>query len=84
MTRAFLSLYGFIVLSVVLIGWSLNQFWDSIAPEQEPAAEVVALLHLLERDLSQQPTYQEQAARAAQLATDLKLSLELLALDDMA
>ena len=34
MNRAFLSLYFFIVTSVIFIGWGLNQFWENLAPEQ--------------------------------------------------
>jgi len=51
MNRAFISLYFFIVVSVVLIGWTLNQFWENLAPEQEATPEVVALFQLIEDDL---------------------------------
>lgn len=88
MNRAFISLYFFIVASVVLIGWGLNQFWETLAPEQEASAEVHALFNLVERDLlvhqtqtSYQPISQQQVQ---QLSADLQLTLEILALDDVA
>lgn len=86
MNRAFISLYFFIVVSIVIIGWGLNQFWESLAPEQEPTPEIVALLQLIEQDLLiQQPQpdtgYQQ---RAQQISARLALDLELLHLDDVA
>jgi two-component system OmpR family sensor kinase len=86
MSRAFISLYFFIVVSVVLIGWGLNQFWENLAPEQEPTPEIVALLQLIEQDvLIQQPQpdsgYQQ---RAQQISVRLAIDLELLRLDDVA
>lgn len=86
MNRAFISLYFFIVASVVLIGWGLNQFWESVAPEQEPTAEIHALFQLIEQDLLlqqlQSPAGYTQSAQ--QLSTQLNLTLELLPLDDLA
>lgn len=86
MNRAFISLYFFIVASVVLIGWGLNQFWENLAPEQQPTAEIVALLQLIEQDLlSQQPQPNDgYAQRAQQIAAHLAVDLELLSLDDVA
>lgn len=86
MNRAFLSLYFFIVTSVIFIGWGFNQFWENLAPEQTPTPEVVALLQLIETDLlSQQPQpdngYQQ---RAQDIAARLAIGLELLPLDDVA
>jgi signal transduction histidine kinase len=86
MNRAFISLYFFIVASVVLIGWGLNQFWESIAPAQEPTAEIHALFTLIEHDvLTQQPQSDAGYTQAAQqLSKQLNLPLELLSLDDLA
>ena len=91
MNRAFISLYFFIVASVVLIGWGLNQFWESVAPEQEPTAEIQALFRLIEQELiepdllAQQPQSLAAYTQAAQqLGKQLNLSLELLPLDDLA
>jgi two-component system OmpR family sensor kinase len=84
MNRAFLSLYFFIVTSVVLIGWGLNQFWENIAPEQKPTPEIVALLQLIEQDLltaQAENNYQQQAQHISRM---LRVSLELLSLDDVA
>jgi signal transduction histidine kinase len=91
MNRAFISLYFFIVASVVLIGWGLNQFWESVAPEQEPTAEIHALFQLLEDQLivqdvlTQQPPSDAGYTQAAQqLSQQLNITLELLPLDDVA
>ena len=91
MNRAFITLYFFIVASVVLIGWGLNQFWESVAPEQEPTAEIHALFQLIEQQLilpdvsaqkSQSTASYTHAAQ--QLSKQLHLPLELLPLDDVA
>lgn len=91
MNRAFVTLYLFIVASVVLIGWGLNQFWESVAPEQEPTAEIHALFQVIERQLTEGDliTQQLQAdagytQAAQQLSNQLNLTLELLPLDDLA
>jgi two-component system OmpR family sensor kinase len=91
MNRAFISLYFFIVASVVLIGWGLNQFWESVAPEQEPTAEIHALFQLIEKKLieqdllTQQPQSDAGYTQIAQgLSKQLNLTLELLPLDDLA
>lgn len=91
MNRAFVTLYLFIVASVVLIGWGLNQFWESVAPEQEPTAEIHALFQVIERQLTegdlltQQPQADAGYTQAAQqLSNQLNLTLELLPLDDLA
>lgn len=91
MNRAFISLYFFIVASVVLIGWGLNQFWESVAPEQEPTAEIHALFRLIEQELIEQDLLAQQPQSVAgytqsaqQLGKQLNLSLELLPLDDLA
>jgi signal transduction histidine kinase len=87
MNRAFISLYFFIVTSVVLIGWGLNQFWENLAPEQQPSAEVIALLQLLEEDLLDQTQPQplvDYRADAQRISQRLNVALEILPLDDMA
>jgi signal transduction histidine kinase len=96
MNRAFISLYFFIVASVVLIGWGLNQFWESVAPEQEPTAEIHALFQLIEdelieKQLTEQDVLRQQAqpdpgytSAAQQLGKQLNITLELLPLDDLA
>ena len=91
MNRAFITLYFFIVASVVLIGWGLNQFWESVAPEQEPSAETYALFQLIEEELIEQDLLQQQpqhkadvTAKAQQLSTQLNIGLEILGLDDLA
>jgi len=91
MNRAFISLYFFIVASVVLIGWGLNQFWETVAPEQAPSAEIYALFQLIEQELIEQDAVAKTPAvdatyiqAAQQLSTELNLTLELLPLDDLA
>jgi two-component system OmpR family sensor kinase len=84
--RAFISLYLFLVASVVLIGWGLNQFWESVAPEQQPTAETRVLFQLIERDLlAVQPHSAQGYNNSAQLlSAQLEITLELLPLDDLA
>lgn len=85
MSRAFISLYFFIVASVVLIGWGLNQFWENLAPEQQPSAEVVALLQLIEEDLlAHSPSALDYRTAAREISQGLNLPLEIIALDDLA
>jgi signal transduction histidine kinase len=84
MNRAFISLYFFIVASVVLIGWGLNHLWESVAPEQEPTAEIHALLQLIENKLVDQDVQSQRLQSAQQLSKQLHLTLELLPLDDLA
>lgn len=84
MNRAFITLYFFIVASVVLIGWGLNQFWETVAPEPEPSAEIQAVFLLLEQDLAQPQQGAELIAAAQQLSRALNISVEILALDDVA
>lgn len=84
MNRAFISLYFFIVASVVLLGWGLNQFWETLAPEQEASAEVQALFNLVERDLLLHQSHADYQKQLQQLSSDLQLTLEILALDDVA
>lgn len=86
MNRAFITLYFFIVASVVLVGWGLNQFWETVAPEQEPTVETQSLFQLIEQNLlAQQPqSIAGYSQSAQQLSQQLNLSLELLPLDDLA
>ena len=86
MNRAFISLYFFIVASVVLIGWGLNQFWETLAPEQEATAEIHALFKIIEKNLlKQQPqTDAGYTPQVQQLSDEMQLKLEILPFDDVA
>jgi two-component system OmpR family sensor kinase len=53
MNRAFFSLYGFIVLSVILIGWSLNEFWETLQPDADTTAEIRDIFTLVDAGLSE-------------------------------
>lgn len=52
MNRAFFSLYGFIVLSVILIGWSLNAFWETLQPDADTTAEIQDIFTLVDAGLT--------------------------------
>ncbi len=52
MNRAFISLYALIVLSVVVMGWGLNQFWENLAPEPIITPEIKAIFYLIEDELA--------------------------------
>lgn len=52
MNRAFFSLYSFIVLSVILIGWSLNTFWETLQPDIDSTAEIQDIFTLVDAGLT--------------------------------
>lgn len=52
MNRAFLSLYAFIVATVILLGWGLNNLWDSISPDVKTRPEIHTLFDLVEKSLA--------------------------------
>ncbi len=79
MNRAFISLYLFIVASVILIGLGLDKFWDNYADSQPTSPEVRSIFLLLEQQL----TAAEPSA-VNQLAEAVALDIQLLALDDFA
>jgi len=81
--RAFLSLYFFVVASIVIIGWGLNQFWESVAPEQQTSPEIVATFQLLEQQLTTALPANIDL-KAQELNTHLPISLELIPLDALA
>lgn len=83
MNRAFLSLYFFIVISVVLIGWGLDKFWETLSPQSETSAEVVDLMTLLEIRLNDLPV-EQQAQWLARMQPNLQHRLQVIALDDIA
>lgn len=80
MNRAFISLYLFLVASVVVIGWGLNQLWDGLAPKQEISAEIRTVFTFVEKELLANPD------QFFSPLPDQKnsLQIELLALDDIA
>lgn len=83
MNRAFLSLYLFIVMSVVLIGWGLDKFWESLTPQSEFSAEIVDLMTLLDSQLSGQ-TAAQQSNWLALRKKEFQHQLTVIALDDIA
>lgn len=84
MNRAFISLYFFIVASVILMGWGLNQFWETLAPEQPANVEVQALFRALENNLQSPPSDAGYVQETRRLAEQLQISVDVLPLDDMA
>jgi two-component system OmpR family sensor kinase len=53
--RAFISLYLFLVASVVVIGWGLNQLWEGLAPKQDISAEIRTVFEMTENELLKKP-----------------------------
>jgi len=82
MTRAFISLYLLIVVSIIAIGWGLNALWDSRIPEGEDPS-TSALFQLLEARLDGVDA-QQLSAQVQLLGEQLSLSLDSLPLADMA
>lgn len=83
MNRAFISLYFFIVFSVVVIGWGLNTFWDNLAPGTQLEKEVADLFILLEADLVSL-NEEQQTQRIADLNLTLNHQLRVINSDDLA
>lgn len=87
MNRAFITLYFFIVASVVIIGWGLNKFWETLGPDQETSAEVQALFSVIEKNISENSENKSEEIISHYLKTlsqGTQLSLEILSLDDLA
>jgi signal transduction histidine kinase len=91
MNRAFITLYFFIVASVVIVGWGLNQFWETLEPEQEASEEIQTLFNLVELSLAEKKSEQSppgneqlQSATLKTLSQRLNISLDILPLDDLA
>lgn len=83
MNRAFISLYLFIVVSVVLVGWGLDKFWERLAPAQETSVEMQDLMQLLEDQWQQRQPGDENAWLAHQQAL-MQQRISLLSLDEIA
>lgn len=83
MKRAFLSLYAFIVMSVVLIGWGLDKFWENVAPPAELAADTRDLIAVLTAQfLARDP--QKQDVWLQQINDDLTHQVQIISLNDLA
>jgi two-component system, OmpR family, sensor kinase len=81
LNRAFISLYLFLVISIVVIGWGLNHLWDSLSPKQETSDEIKALIFIVEKELVET----EQVSISIQeILTAHHLDVEILSLDDIA
>jgi two-component system OmpR family sensor kinase len=83
MNRAFLSLYFFIVISVVLIGWGLDKFWESLAPQNELSTEITDLMTLLDNQLMTLPA-EERVLWLEKTNENLQHDLHLIATGDLA
>jgi two-component system OmpR family sensor kinase len=56
LNRAFISLYFFLVTSIVFVGWGLNQVWTSFEPDEEVHSEEIAsLFNWIEKYLADNP-----------------------------
>jgi signal transduction histidine kinase len=78
--RAFISLYLFLVVSVVVIGWGLNQLWEGLAPKQDISAEIRTVFEMTENELLKKPNEFFPVTSDRQSG----LGIELLSLDDIA
>jgi len=59
--RAFISLYLVLVLSILGIGWGLDQLWDTYRPAQSVALPARPLLDLMQLAAEQRPLEQTDA-----------------------
>lgn len=83
MNRAFFSLYFFIVFSVVVIGWGLDKFWETLYPATEMENDTQDLIVLLEQNLGALSANQQQQ-QIAILNQELRNKLQLIHLDELA
>lgn len=80
MNRAFISLYFFLVSSILLIGWGLNHVWTSFAPEDElHKEEIQFLFYWIEKNIQQNPDQ-----FLPQEVPTSNLQLELISIDEIA
>lgn len=83
MNRAFLSLYFFIVFSVVVIGWGLDKFWETLYPVTEVETDTHDLIVLLERNISGL-SESEQQQQVRLFNQQLRNKLQLIQFDELA
>lgn len=79
LNRAFISLYAFIVASVILLGWGLNSLWDTLSPEVKVSNEIYSLFSLLEKNLE---TGNEN--KLVELLQEQDAEVQLILLEDVA
>lgn len=80
MNRAFISLYFFLVSSILLIGWGLNHVWTSFAPEDElHKEEIQFLFYWIEKNIRQNPGQFSPVDAPAS-----NLQIELISIDEIA
>lgn len=83
MNRAFFSLYFFIVFSVIVIGWGLDKFWETLYPATEMESDTQDLIVLLEQNLGALSA-SEQQQQVIALNKHLRNKLQLIHLDELA
>jgi two-component system OmpR family sensor kinase len=81
LNRAFISLYLFLVISVVVIGWGLNHLWDSLSSKQKTSDEVKSLLFIIEKDILENG---DALFTSKEILSGNNLEIEILSLDDIA
>jgi two-component system OmpR family sensor kinase len=83
MHRAFLSLYGLIVIAVIGVGWGLDQLWNSYVPDSSVTPEQTHVMDLAEHVLAAAPA-PERARALEALKADTGLEVALHTLEDFA
>lgn len=81
LNRAFLSLYAFIVIAVIFLGWGLNQFWESLEPDTAVPTEIIDLMTLVAEDIYRT---EDVPARLSALNNILQVQVSLLEREDFA
>lgn len=79
MNRAFISLYAFIVASVILLGWGFNSLWDTLSPEAKTRQEIHTLFNVLEIALESDDKSNLEKVLQKQAA-----DLQIIPLDELA
>lgn len=81
--RAFLSLYIIVVLGIVVIGWGLDRFYQSVNNSPLAGTLDTAFFTLLERQLAELPE-QKLKTQLNKITRDIGLQADLYMLNDFA
>ncbi len=84
MNRAFLTLYGFIVLAVVGVGWGLDKLWQYYSPEVGVSHSQSDLIAAIESNLLNANSFEDKKQIIVSLQARLSSQMELIEIEDFA
>jgi signal transduction histidine kinase len=77
MSRAFVSLYLIIVLSIILLGLVLNKFWDELNPPDAVDSAVLDLINVIEKSIENNQNH-EKTILLRSLTANLNYHVEII------